>query len=174
MLLRIFFIMFISLSQFFNNARAQNSIINEFEGIIIYHETDSIPQDVFLIPCKVEYTGSFSDFVLNTLRDLKGQALEIYFQGMRWGMPNLLEVVKKMNYIKGKRITTNENSFQLRISAGKIFSDATFTVKVPGYRANNTEFLIEIESKRFSFTTSDYDREKNGLPVFFEPIDIRH
>jgi hypothetical protein len=55
MLLRNLFITFIAAGQLLHYAKAQTKIINEFEGIFFYYETDAIPQEVFLLPCKVAY-----------------------------------------------------------------------------------------------------------------------
>ncbi len=173
MLLRSLFIAFITISQFFNFAKAQNEIINEFEGIIFYYETDSIPQDVFLLPCKVEYKGDFTDFVVNTLKNYKGKLIEIYFQGMRWGVPNLLSIVRRMDYLESKRITGNGGSFNLRISAGIIYTDATYPTKLFEYKENKAAFILQFNSIKFNFIVYDFDREKNGQLIFFEPLYLK-
>jgi hypothetical protein len=172
MLLRFLFIIIAS-CQFLNTARSQETIINEFEGIIIYYDTDSIPQDVFLLPCKIEYKGSFIDFAVNTFKNYKGELIEIYFQGMRWGMPNLLPVVQQMNYLKCKRITMNGSFFKMRISAGVIFTDATFAKENKNSMENKEKFILEFETNRFNFISFDYNLDKNGLPVSFEPLYLK-
>lgn len=173
MLLKNLFIAFITVSQFLQYAKAQNEVVNEFEGIIIYYETDSIPQDVFLLPCKVEYKGSFKDFAINTLKNYKGELIEIYFQGMRWGMPDLLREVGGMNYINCKRITANSGFFNMRISAGIIFANATFAKEDKNYKENKEKFILEFEKDRFNFISCDYNLDKNGLPVFFKPLYLK-
>lgn len=168
--IKIFFSAFIMLYQFLGSAEAQNTTTNKFEGIILYYETDSIPQEVFLLPCKIEYSGSFTDFVIKSLRDHQGELIEIYFQGMRWSMPNLFSLVQQMNYIKGKRVIVNNDFIPLRISAGIIFADASFSVKNQNYNENRTKFIVQIDSAQIDLMIVDYDREKNGLPFLFEPL----
>jgi hypothetical protein len=45
--------MFTTLTQFLSYAKAQNSVIAKYEGIIFYYDTDSIPQDVFCFLVKL-------------------------------------------------------------------------------------------------------------------------
>lgn len=165
--------MLISLTQFLVNAKAQNEVIKEYEGIIIYYETDSIPQDVFFLPCKIEYDGAFKDFAIEKIKNYKGELNEIFFQGIRWGMPDLLAKVQSMNYLTCKRITGNGGFLNMRLSAGKIF------VKVrPNFNKNlgakrQESFLLELQTQRYSFISIDFDFDEEGLPVFFEPFFLR-
>lgn len=176
MLLRNLFITFITLCQFLNCAKAQKDSLNEFEGIFFYYETEShIPQEVFLLPCKVAYKGSFTDFADSTIKNYKGKLIDIYFQAMRWTMPNFLQEVERMNYIASKRLSSTSESFNLgmRISAGKIFADAPRLVRLFEYTENNTDFVLEFKSIKYNFISYDFDTEKNGLPVSFEPIYVK-
>ncbi len=166
--------MFTTLSQFISHAKAQNSLITKKEGIIFYYETDSIPPIVFLVPCKVKFNGLFSDFVIKKLENYSGGVTEIYFQGMRWGMPNLLEQFQKLEYLKCKRISLNDSFSNMRIVAGAIFIDAnTYPRKGEAHVDNPEDFSIEFASRKFSFISKDYDLDKHGLPVFFEPFTTR-
>ena len=176
MLLRNLFITFITVSQFLNYAKAQNEIINEFEGIFFYYETESpIPQEVFLLPCKVAYKGSFTDFADSTIKNYKGKLIDIYFQAMRWTMPHLLQEVGRMNYIACKRLSSTSESYNLRmcISAGKIFADATNLQTISEYAENNTDFILEFNSVKYNFISYDFDVTKKGQPVSFEPLYIK-
>jgi hypothetical protein len=173
MLLRNLFIAFITVSQFLNYAKAQNEVINEFEGIFFYYETDSIPQEVFLLPCKVAYKGCFTAFADSAIKNYKGKLTDIYFQAMRWTMPNILQEAERMNYIKCKRLTTNGGFFNMRISAGKIFADATYLQTISEYAENNTDFALEYNSVKYNFISYDFDVTKKGLPVSFEPLYLK-
>jgi hypothetical protein len=175
MLLRFLFIIIAS-CQFLNTARSQETIINEFEGIFFYYETKSpIPQEVFLLPCKVAYKGSFTDFADSTIKNYKGKLIDIYFQAMRWTMPNFLQEVGRMNYIACKRLSSTSESFNLRmrISAGKIFADATHLITISEYAENNTDFVLEFNSDKYNFVSYDFDVTKKGQPVSFEPLYIK-
>jgi hypothetical protein len=173
MVLKNLFIILISVSQFLHCAKAQNEIINEFEGIFFYYETDAVPQEVFLLPCKVAYKGCFTDFADSTIKNYKGKLIDIYFQSMRWTMPNLLQEVERMNHVKCKRLTTNGGFFNMRISAGKLFADATNLQTIAEYAENNSDFVLEYNSVKYNFISYDFDVTKKGLPVRFEPLYIK-
>jgi hypothetical protein len=172
MLLKKIFIMFVSLTQFLSYTKAQNEIINEFEGIIIYYETDTIPQDVFFLPCKVVFIGSFTDFAMSQLKNHNSELIEIYFQGIRWGIPTLGKVFESMAFLQCRRLFPNGNYAKMRLSAGKIFCNATHQVQSE-YPPQREKFTFELNGKRFDFIAIDYEREKNGLPVFFEPLYLK-
>lgn len=175
MLLKNLFITIITVSQFLHYAKAQTDSLNEFEGIIFYYETDAIPQEVFLLPCKVTYKGCFTAFADSTIKNYKGKLIDIFFQGMRWGMPNLLQEVERMNYITARRLSSTGGSFnmRMRISAAKIFTDATSSVKLYEYAENNTDFVLEFNSVKYNFISYDFDTEKKGTPVSFEPLYLK-
>jgi hypothetical protein len=92
---------------------------------------------------------------------------------MRWGMPNLLQEVERMNYVKCKRLRTDGKFFNMRISAGKLFADATHLVKLYEYTENSTDFLLEFNLLKCNFVTCDFNIEKNGTPVLFEPLYVK-
>jgi hypothetical protein len=173
MLLKNLFIAFITVSQFLHTAKAQKDSLNEFEGIFFYYETDAIPQEVFLLPCKVAYKGCFTAFADSAIKNYKGKLVEIFFQPMRWTMPNILQEVERMNYMKCKRLTTNGGFFNMRISAGKIFVEAPDFLKLYEYAENNTDFVFEFNSAKYNFISYDYDIEKKGQPVTFEPLYLK-
>ncbi|NOT92775.1 hypothetical protein [Ferruginibacter sp.] len=176
MLLRTLFITFITVSQLLHYAKAQTDSLNEFEGIFFYYETESsIPQEVFLLPCKVACKGSFADFADSTIKNYKGKLVEIYFQAMRWTMPSFLQEVERMNYIACKRLSSTGGSFNMpmRISAGKIFANAPDFLKLHEYAENNTDFVLEYNTVKYNFISYDFDVEKKGLPVSFEPLYVK-
>lgn len=168
---RIILTMFITVAQLLHYAKAQNEVITEYEGIFFYYETDSIPQDVFLLPCKIEYQGFFSNFLIDKLKNHKGELIEIYFQGMRWGMPSLTKVIKEMSYYPCSRIAGNGSNIKMRLCIGKIFCNATY-IKESEHPPSKEDFLLEIGGKRYSFISNDFESYKMGTPVFFEPFMI--
>jgi hypothetical protein len=165
--------MFTSLTQFLINSKAQNQVIKEYEGIIIYYETDSIPQDIFFIPCKVQYTGSFENFAHEKVKNYQGEITEIFFQGIRWGMPNLQNTFDSMAYLSCKRITGNSGFFKMRMSAGKIFIKIRPNFNKIKSNKKREQFLLELGENEFRFTSGDFDFDTEGLPVFFEPLFLK-
>ena len=114
-----------SIFQLLNDAKAQNRDMREFEGIIFYRDTDSIPEEVFLIPAHLKSDEDFNEFVATTFSNFKDTVINIYFQCMRWTMPNMLENVKMMKYTKGYLKRNSDLVENLRISACKIYTDAS-------------------------------------------------
>ncbi|MFM2326182.1 MAG: hypothetical protein RIR31_384, partial [Bacteroidota bacterium] len=74
-----------------------------------------------------------------------------------------------------KRLSSTGGSFNMpmRISAGKFFANAPDFLKLYEYAENNTDFVLEYNSVKYNFITYDFDVEKKGLPVSFEPLYIK-
>jgi len=179
---KILILIFISMSitALLNEAKAQNRKLFAMEGIIFYFDTDSIPQEVYLIPVKLNYKGDFEDFVHKTLDSFQGKALDVYFQGMRWMMPNLLEEVQNMKYITAETaeyITpefANSNFIKpLRGSACKIYTNLTHAEMLTFYADKGIKFVIKIGEKRYTIPIGNLKPEY-CVPTYFEPMLTFH
>jgi len=157
-----------SIATLLNIAKAQNRGLIEMEGIIIYFETDSIPQEEYLIPIKLNYNENFESFVLHTLENLNTKAIDVYAQGMRWVMPNLLEEIQSMLYIKAEIVNPNFKR-PIRISACKIYTDTTHSKELVLYPDKDMSFLVKLNEKIFKVGIENL-KPQYGVPRYFEAM----
>jgi hypothetical protein len=89
------------LPNFINYTDAQDIKLDSVKGLIIYPNDSAIPQDVLFIPTTRSLGGSFNEFVKDVLKDSSSICYVTYFQGIRWIMQDLKEVIDSLKYEKG-------------------------------------------------------------------------
>ncbi|MDQ6903414.1 MAG: hypothetical protein M3139_10435 [Bacteroidota bacterium] len=161
-----------SIANLLNLAKAQNKKLIEWEGIIVYFDTDSVPQEVYLIPVKLDYEGSFENFVHHTFENYNGNAIDMYVQGMRWLMPNLLDEIRSLQYIKGESLLNIKGLPKgLRISSSRIYTDTSHVERMHTYPDRITEFPIQIGNTKYNLRIENL-KKRFGVPQFIESVPI--
>ena len=162
-----------SIINLLDSAKAQNKKLIEWEGIIVYFDTDSIPQEVYLIPVKLDYEGTFENFVHHTFENYNGNAIDMYVQGMHWLMPNLLEEIQSLQYIKAESLINIKGGLPktLRISAAKIYTDTSHIEVMDTFRDRIMEFPIQIGKIKYNLRIENL-KKRFGIPQYIESVPI--
>lgn len=100
-MLRVYlFLGMIGLTNYLNFAKEHNRKLNRYEGIMIWNpKFGSLPQDVLFVPAYWDKKGSFEDFLKNEFSKKDFIIYQIYFQGIRWILPDLEQKLNDTKYV---------------------------------------------------------------------------
>lgn len=139
----------------------------EIEGVIIYTETDSIPQDVIIIP------RSYEDLTDTTF------GYWIYFQAMRWTQNDLYNIIKQSHSldVEIKGVINPKVGFigpgivKSKLTYGKIIFDKGVSKRMQLREDSNLFELELISGGRIYYIIYKEIPQEFGLPKSFQPIE---
>lgn len=89
-----------STSNYFEYANKFKRDVTQYEGILIYSpEHGPLPQEVLFSPCKWDKKGRFESFLVKTFSDGDKVLYQVYFQGIRWIMPDIVDKLSSSKYV---------------------------------------------------------------------------
>ncbi|MCZ4221877.1 hypothetical protein [Pedobacter rhodius] len=141
---------------------AQNRKLQAQNGIMIYDSKNgSIPQEVYFIPASLKENEDQFDMINRVLQCSTTIAYQIYFQGIRWIMPNLKSVLSNL---KGDEIKYGYKSVNLRVCYIKLIFDITLNDDVTDDDNSSQESIpvqvpIQYHNKKNIITIMDQTKE---------------
>jgi len=160
----------IGLTSYLNYAIAQKRDLSVAEGIIIYSTVASdIPQEVFFIPVAINKDRNFDAFIKETLSNPSNYTYVVYFQGIRWIMPDLSSVVRSLKSVPIQYGTKNK---LMQLSFGKITFDKTYPGD-PDIEIDLTVTKVDViyNETPFKLNVTEWPAA-NGVAKLFEKIDF--
>lgn len=98
-MLIIFYLFMSSTSNYFEYANKSNRDLTQYEGILIYStQHGPLPQEILFLPCKWNKKGRFEIFLVKTFSKGDKILYQVYFQGIHWIMPNIVEKLSTSKY----------------------------------------------------------------------------
>ncbi|MDO7743486.1 MAG: hypothetical protein MUP99_06920, partial [Pedobacter sp.] len=117
-----------NLYSFLANAKAQHQALTTLDGIVMYHLTESvIPEYIYFMPKNLVDHRSLSKFFDCQFIYMPDKFYVIYFNPIRWVMPDLADV---MNKVKGIAIQYGKDKLLFQMTYGRLIFDRTHTDKV--------------------------------------------
>jgi len=112
-------------SSYLEYAAAQQRDVITNTGLMIYSTNNQpIPMYVFFIPCENPNGKSLHSLVQSTLSDTAKSAYVTYFQGIRWTLENVADLIRELEYLD---IQYGKNKAEMKISYVTMLFDKTFT-----------------------------------------------
>jgi hypothetical protein len=159
----------IGLAAYLKYANWQKRELSSIEGIVIYDDSSiAIPAYVVFIPVTFEKGKEVKQSLEETLLRPNPRAYIIYFQAIRWILPDLADIVKSLNYIK-----VNYGGLYLsrKVSYGKFTFDKTLKGDESIPTDNTiTRVPVQIDDKVLFLYISELTDDM-GTPKLFEKID---
>lgn len=141
--------------------------VEETTGLLIFAETDSIPQDVIFIPVKDTSGKSVEDILFAELTGKNNSAIILYFQGLRWSHPQLakdLQTCKQTSGVLTDQILYYRKT-KVQIVLGTILFNRTKRPDVGNY--NKGEVQLQTDERNYNFTVRDAPADV-GYPIRFK------
>lgn len=168
-MLKIFTIFcMIGLSNYRAYATKHNISLTRYEGIIVWNpKLGALPQEVLFFPAKWNKQGSFKEFLLQELQRPNATAYQIYFQGMRWILPNLEESLN------------NTKSIEILVGSPPSLCRASYVALTFGpYTPDEDNFTFE-ETHNLAISIDNVTKQVKlkdwpdqlGIAKLYEPID---
>ncbi len=102
-MLIFYYLFMISSFDYFEYANKYKRDLLQYVGILIYSpDHGALPQEVLYLPCKWNKKGHFENFLKETFASGDKVLYQVYFQGVRWVMPNVVEKLSASRYINIK------------------------------------------------------------------------
>jgi len=160
----------IGLTSYLDYAIAQKKDLSYVEGIIIYPVAiDGIPQEVFFIPGSMKKDENFNNFLIETFSNRSNHTYVVYFQGIRWIMPDIEDVIKSM---KPLQIEYGTKHKLMSVGYGKITFDKTHPGDPDvGEDLSNTEVPVLYNKIPFILNVTAWPNY-NGIAKLFERLDF--
>ena len=165
-------------SEYYQYKKEQKATLVYNAGLIIYPDSDAIPQEVLIIPYQRNFELSFADDVQKALHDTVNKALTVYFQGMRRVQPELLTILLGCHYEKaflsGDRVIPldfKKASDNVRVTFGIIVCETTWNSIRPNFDNDNVLYpQLCFSDKIYKISCKDAPRS-HGVPVGFINYD---
>jgi len=153
-----------SLTAHLDYAKAQNKVIDTLKGIIIYPDTSGIPQEVLFIPTTEPLGGSFDTVFSKIFRKQTPAAYIVYFQGIRWIIPDIADTLSSLIYKKGSlSLYILGTSKEVRISYGSFIFDKR---QFPDPDKTPKPVILSVDGKDLSLAYVDLNNELGVLKGF--------
>lgn len=159
-----------SLTSFLAYAEAQNLALKTLDGIVMYHLTEAaIPEYIFFMPVRLPNGKSLGKFFNCQFRYIPEKFYLIYFNPIRWVLPNLADTMREL---EGIAVEYGKYKLSFQLTYGRIIFDVTQSNK-NNVKEDLSEFQIPIcvEEKNFFINVIDLP-EKMGTPKVFEKLDF--
>jgi len=159
-----------SLNSFLAYAEAQNLVLKTLDGIVMYHLTEAaIPEYIYFMPRRLPIGKSLSKFFNCQFKYIPEKFYLIYFNPIRWVLPNLAEVMRE---IEGVAVEYGHSKLLFQLTYGRITFDVT-QCKKTNAKEDLSEFQIPIylDEKNFFINVIDLP-ERMGIPKVFEKLDF--
>lgn len=164
-----FILIMTGISTFLSYAKGQEIPLSPMEGIIMYNDSLGIPQEVIFIPITLKKGRRLKGLIRKTLSDQSTFAYVVYFQGVRWVLPDLESTVANLNT---NQIIYGHAKVSAKISYGRL----TFNTSV---RADPDVGIDEtIHDVPIVFNNRSYKLKVTELPdrfgamVLFEKVEF--
>lgn len=91
----------IGLYNYLNYAAGQGRKLVRYEGILIYDPAfGNLPQDVLFMPIVWNHKNGFEDFLIKQFSNEKAHLYQVYFQGIRWILPDLEKKLSSCGFVE--------------------------------------------------------------------------
>lgn len=160
----------IGLSAYLEYAKAQNKELLTVEGIVIYdNSVTALPMFMIFIPAKIEKNVKIEKCMEETLLKPDSRGYIIYFQSIKWILPNLEDIVRTLDY---KLIKYGDSSKSCKISYGRFTFDKSIKGDPENITLNNviTQVPIFLGDRKLVLLVSEL-AEDIGTPKLFEAIN---
>lgn len=161
----------IGISNYLNFAKEYNKCLIHREGIVIYApELGPLPQDILFLPQKWDKKGNFEEFMITTLLKEDIRLYQVYFQGIRWIMPDIVEVLKSTKSVEIK--IGSKNTLCKATYATLTFDETPDLEKDPEVTISTTPtkmLPLMISSNKLIVRLQDIPEEMGTLKLF-QPI----
>lgn len=159
-----------SLFSFLAYSEAQDRVLQRLNGIILYPYTESgIPEYVHFMPKNLVKGVSLGSYFKRKVLYLPDQFFVLYFNPIRWILPDLANTMKSLNAIP---IEYGKHRLNFLLSYGRITFDVTprdicpepeetLLMRVPLFLYNKSIFINVMEIP-----------EMMGTPKLFEKVDF--
>lgn len=160
----------IGLSLYLEYAKAQNKDLSYVEGIIIYDNSQQrIPPVMIFIPTILNKQKNIEGLLTEKLSNNNTRGYIIYFQSLKWILPDLADRVKSLKHIV---ISYGALHKPHKVSYGKFTFDKTLKGDPDNIEDNTlTRVPIVLNNKREYLLVSELP-DAMGTPKLFEKIDL--
>lgn len=157
----------IGLSSFLDYAKAQKIALSPVEGIIMYDDSQGIPQEVIFIPKTLKKGGRLKGLIRKTLSASTTVAYVVYFQGIRWVIPDLETTVANLN---SNQIVYGQARVSAKISYGRLTFNTTVRPD-PDVTIDRTIHKVSVlyNNSAYQLKVTELP-DKMGAMVLFEPL----
>lgn len=150
-----------------------NGNLTEKQGILIYRDSDSLPQDVIFIPINKIDSLDINSLIEKGLKENKGIVPLMYFQGMRWRNSKLLDDISDglaFNGVLYDKLIYN-NLTKVRIIYGKIFFADTTSLTEKYDPVPTDKVTLKVNGESYLFEVHFEEPRDLGYPIIFERIN---
>ena len=151
-------------------AKAQNLVLKNIDGIILYHLTESaIPEYIYFMPKRLVGNRSLSKFFNCQFKYIPEKFYLIYFNPIRWVLPDLPETMRS---IQGIAIEYGNNRLLFQLTYGRVTFDITQARKGKT-KDDLSEYQVPIYlgDKCYFINVVDLP-DSMGIPKLFEKLDF--
>ncbi|MGY3054691.1 hypothetical protein ACVWYG_002900 [Pedobacter sp. UYEF25] len=157
----------IGISNYHNYVAKHNLSLTRYEGIIIWDaKFGAVPQDVLFFPSTWNRQGSFKEFLLIEIQKPNATVFQVYFQGMRWILPDLEERI------------INTKSVEIFVGSQTSSCRASYVAITFGSYTPDEEVFILEETNNLQISISNVTRQVKlkdwpnefGIAKLYEPI----
>jgi len=155
----IFFMLEIS-TAWFSFAKGQNRNLVHAEGLIIYPDQDALPQDIYFYPLGKDSVLTLSEVISSKLSDTSAIAYQVYFQGIHWIQPDVLDRLLELKYVKGQTSLWMFPDKSVRLTIGIIIFDNTMALDPNNpYNDQKTKMILSIGNSEYNIQLQEAPRE---------------
>lgn len=164
------FFLIMTVSSYFQFAKAQSKALTAKDGIIIYwSENKETPMYILFIPAVLDKNESFNECLLRILSNKETLTYIVYFQPIRWIQPDVGSVISSLKFVNA---TYGPQYKPIKISYGRITFDNSHTGD-PEIEEDTsiTETKLVYKDLDFILNVSEWPR-LFGTPKIFERTNI--
>ncbi|SFE45684.1 hypothetical protein SAMN05518672_106189 [Chitinophaga sp. CF118] len=151
-------------------AKKFNRQLHSISGLIIYDTTYPIPPSVVIIPCDIRPGQDLNTLVREQLLNNKTEGILVYFQGIRWIMPDLEEPLKQWTFVNAEAVDGYFNKASLKISYGKVTYDNSNADLEEGDDVKRL-FILNVFGTDVRLKITEFPKEV-GPAKLFEKINL--
>ena len=157
-----------NLFSFLAYAKAQNLVLKNIDGIVLYHLTESaIPEYIYFMPKRLIGDRSISKFFNCQFKYIPDKFYLIYFNPIRWVLSDLPDIMRS---IEGLAIEYGNNKLLFQLTYGRVTFDIT-NAKKDKLKDDLSEYQVPIYMDEKCFFINIVDLPENmGIPKLFEKL----
>jgi hypothetical protein len=159
-----------SLFSFLAYSEERNRVLKSIEGVIMYPYTETnVPNYVYFMPKKLNEGEHLGAFFKQQFLYLPDEFYVLYFNPIRWILPDLASIMKSLNSIP---VGYGKNQLLFELSYGRITFDVTPNSNQQE-KTDKTVFHVPIYMEKNSFFINVVELPLDmGTPKLFEKIDF--
>jgi len=146
-------------------AKGQGLDIHSITGVVIYPDSNGIPQDIILIPYEAKAEQSLDEIIHSAITNIEVNGIFNYFQNVRWTMPELEEELMGWSFERGQSIGTEYFNGDLRLSYGTITFDRSVADMIED-DDDVGEFKFIYRGKAFTIPVTEFPKNVGPAKLF--------